>query len=173
MVEEESLMGNRKDEAQFIGQPAKVIQTEPAMVVEWPRTFLHRHTYGKLTPFFKGLQEGRLLATRCTNSKCSENRLWLPARADCPDCHQPMDWEEISHPVIGTIYTYTKVAYGGMGLEISEPYWQIDVELPGVCTIFKGWLRYGEPKIGMKVKAEFQKVPTNTILNIYWVPYEE
>jgi uncharacterized OB-fold protein len=71
------------------------------------------------------------------------------------------------------VYTYTKVAYGGMGLEISEPYWQIDIELPGVCTIFKGWLKYGEPKIGMKVKAAFQEEPTNTILNIYWVPYEK
>lgn len=166
-------MEKREDEARFIGQPAKIIQTEAAMVVEWPRTFLHRHTYGQLTPFFKGLQEGRLLATRCNNSKCSENRLWLPARADCPDCHQPMDWEEIPQPVIGTIYTYTRVAYGGMGLEISEPYWQIDVELTGVCTIFKGWLRYGEPRIGMKVRAEFQKVPTNTILNVCWVPHNE
>ena len=89
-------MENRKDEAQFTGEPAKVIQMEPAMVIEWPRTFLHRHTYGKLTPFFKGLQEGRLLATRCTNPKCPENGLWLPARADCPDCHQPMKYPSLT-----------------------------------------------------------------------------
>ena len=166
-------MEKRVDEAVFTGQPAKALETELALVIEWPRTFVHRHTYGKLTPFFRGLQEGRLLATRCNNPRCLENRLWLPARADCPDCHQPMGWEEIPKPIIGTIYTYTKVAYGGMGLEISEPYWQIDIELPGVCTIFKSWLKYGEPRIGMKVRAEFQKVPTNTILNVYWVPHEK
>ena len=166
-------MKNRKDEAHYTGQPAKIIEMEPAMVIEWPRAFVHRHTYGKLTPFFRGLQEGKLLATRCPNPACNENRLWLPARADCPDCHQPMAWEELPQPVIGTVYTYTQVAYGGMGLEISEPYWQIDVELSGVCTIFKGWLKYGEPRIGMKVKAEFQRKPVNTILNIYWVPYHD
>ena len=166
-------MKRRKDEAHYTGQPAKIVQMEPAMVVEWPRAFTHRHTYGRLTPFFKALQDGRLLATRCKNPRCPENRLWLPARADCPDCHQPMDWEELPQPIIGTVYTYTQVAYGGMGLEISEPYWQIDVELPGVCMIFKGWLKCGEPRIGMKVRAEFQKPPVNTILNVYWVPYEE
>lgn len=165
-------MTETTQETKFIGEPTKVIQMEPAMVIEWPRTLLHRHTYGKLTPFFKGLQEGKLMATRCKNRKCKEKKLWLPARADCPDCHQPMTWEEIPQPIIGTIHTFTKVVYAGLGLELSTPYWQIDVEIPDVCTIFKGYLKYGEPCIGMKVKVEFYKEnPTNTILNMYWVPY--
>jgi hypothetical protein len=29
----------------------------------------HFHTYGLLTPHFKGLVEGRLLATRCVNKR--------------------------------------------------------------------------------------------------------
>ncbi len=117
---------------QFIGQPARVQQTEPAMVIEWPRSITHRHTYGKLSPFFKALKEGKLLATRCVNPECEEKRLWLPPRADCPDCNQPMEWEELPQPVIGTVHTYARVEYAGSGIELTTPYFQIDVELPGV-----------------------------------------
>ena len=159
---------------QFIGQPAKVLEIEAAMVIEWPRSITHRHTYGKLSPFFKALKEGKLLATRCVNPECEENRLWLPPRADCPDCNQPMEWEEVPQPVIGTVYSYARVEYAGAGIELTTPYFQIDVELPGVCTIFKGYLAYGTAEIGMKVKACFRtENPTNTILDIYWIPYEE
>ncbi len=158
---------------QFIGQPAPVLQTEPAIVIGFPRSITHRHTYGKLSPFFEGLKKGKLLATRCVNPECKENRLWLPPRADCPDCNQPMEWEEVPQPIIGTVHTYAHVEYAGAGIELTTPYFQIDVELPGVCTIFKGYLAYGTAEIGMKVKACFRtENPTNTILDIYWIPYE-
>jgi uncharacterized OB-fold protein len=159
---------------QFIGQPAPVLQTEPAIVIGFPRNITHRHTYGKLSPFFEGLKKGKLLATRCVNPECKENRLWLPPRADCPDCNQPMEWKEVPQPIIGTVHTYAHVEYAGAGIELTTPYFQIDVELPGVCTIFKGYLAYGTAEIGMKVKACFRtENPTNTILDIYWIPYEE
>jgi hypothetical protein len=58
-------------------------------------------------------------------------------------------------------------------MELSTPYWQIDVDIPGLATIPKSYLLYGEPYIGMKVKAEFRtKQPTNTVLDYYWVPCE-
>jgi len=158
---------------QFIGQPAPVLQTEPAIVIGFPRSITHRHTYGKLSPFFEGLTKGKLLATRCVNPECKENKLWLPPRADCPDCNQPMEWEEVPQPIIGTVHTYAHVEYAGAGIELTTPYFQIDVELPGICTIFKGYLAYGTAEIGMKVKACFRtENPTNTILDIYWIPYE-
>jgi hypothetical protein len=48
------------------------------------------------------------------------------------------------------------------------------VEIPGLATIPKGYLLYGKPSIGMKVKAEFRtKTPSNTVLDYYWIPYEE
>ena len=62
----------------------------------------HFHTYGLLTPYFEGLTKGRLMATRCVNADChigkGNGEMWLPPRADCPDCHQPMVWEEIKNP---------------------------------------------------------------------------
>ena len=163
----------KNKEVRFIGEVARVHQDEPAIVIEWPRTMTHVHTYGMLSPFFQGLREGQLMATRCPNRNCRENRLWIPPRAHCPDCHTEMGWETLPNPVIGTIYTFTEVVYAGVGIELSTPYWQVDVEIPGLATIPKSYLLYGKPNIGMKVKAEFRiRKPTHTVLDYYWVPYE-
>src|SRR4030043_2081163 len=80
-------------ETKFIGKVSKIRQTEPRTVIEWPRALTHVHTYGLLSPFFKGLREGKLMATRCPNGKCTEKRLWIPPRAHCPDCPTEMGWE--------------------------------------------------------------------------------
>ena len=163
-----------RKEIRFIGQVTKVRQTAPATVIEWPRTITHAHTYGMLSPFFEGLRQGKLRATRCPNNGCQEKRLWIPPRAHCPDCFTEMTWETLPYPVIGRIYTFTQVVYAGIGVELSTPYWQIDVEIPGLATIPKSYLLYGTPQIGMKVKAKFRtENPTNTVLDYYWVPYEQ
>jgi len=164
----------KKEKVKLIGKPLKVELEDPAMVIEWPRTLVHHHTYGQLSKFFEGLKQGKLFATLCVNPDCLEKKLWLPPRADCPDCNQPMEWRELPQPVIGEIFTFTRVEYPGEGIELSTPYWQIDVKIPGLCTIPKGYLLYGEPHIGMKVKAGFRtKKPTNTILDLYWIPLEK
>lgn len=159
----------------YTGQPLEVVQENPEMVVKWPRALTHIHTYGKLSKFFQKLKEGKLLATYCPYSDCEEKRLWLPPRADCPDCNEQMAWTELTQPIIGQIYTFTKVEYPGEGIEIEYPYFQIDINLgPRFATIFKGYLAKGEARIGMKVQAKFRtQNPTNTILDIYWVPMEE
>src|SRR3990167_9483557 len=102
----------------------KVKEAGGAWVVDLPRfgeIWTHHHTLGMLTPYFKALTEGKLLATRCAHDDCPISRgkweLWLPPRADCPDCHQPMVWQEITKPV-GEIFTYTLGERGGSGLEI-------------------------------------------------------
>ncbi len=86
----------KREEVKFIGQVTRIRQTEPATVVEWPRTITHFHTYGMLSPFFEGLKKGELRATRCSNPKCAEKRLWIPPRAHCPDCHTEMIWKTLS-----------------------------------------------------------------------------
>lgn len=155
----------------YIGQPLKVEQEKPAMLVEWPRTLVHHHTYGQISRFFEELRHGKLFATRCVNQDCFEKKLWIPPRVDCSDCNMPMEWVELLKPILGKVYTYTLVERGGAGLELSTPYWQIDVEIPGLTTIPKSYLLYGTPFIGMKVKAGFRtRKPTNTILDLYWTP---
>jgi len=164
----------KRKETRFIGKITKIRQKEPATVIEWPRSLTHFHTYGMLSPFFEGLRKGELRATRCPNENCQEKRLWIPPRGHCPDCHAEMTWETLSNPVIGKIYTFTEVVYAGTGIELSTPYWQVDVEIPGLATIPKSYLLYGKPSIGMKGKAAFRtQTPSNTVLDYYWVPYEQ
>lgn len=157
--------------------PAKIDKAGGAWVVHIPRfgeEGTHFHTYGLLTPYFEGLAQGKLLATRCVNPGCPISKgngdLWLPPRADCPDCHQPMTWQEIRDPR-GYIYTYTHVERGGTGLEIECPYYQIDVKMEGVGTIVKSYLLDRRPiKIGDKVRARFRIGPdaTHTALDLCW-----
>ncbi len=162
-----------KYKVQFVGTPLLTVQENPT-VIEWPRTVTHYHTYGLLSKFFLGLKKRKLFVTYCPNPRCEEKRLWLPPRADCPDCHAGMRWTQLPNPVIGKVFTFTKVEYAGTGIELSLPYYQIDVRIPGLATIPKGYLLYGEPCIGMKVKAGFRtKNPTNTILDLYWTPLEK
>ena len=114
----ESVMSDTR-KIQYIGSGAPIRQHVPQMVVDFPRSMVHHHTYGLLSPFFVGLREGKLMATRCTNPACPENRLWVPPRADCPDCYERMVWEEIPQPVMGKIYAYTQVVYAGVGMELT------------------------------------------------------
>jgi uncharacterized OB-fold protein len=149
-----------------------------AWILHFPRfgeEGIHYHTYGLLTPYFKGLTNGQLLATRCVNPACpiskGNGELWIPPRADCPDCHQPMTWSEVKDPK-GYVYTYTYVERGGTGLEIACPYYQIDVKIEGVGTIVKSYLEGPGPvKIGDRVTARFRtgSDATHTCLDLYWV----
>ena len=166
-----------KEQVRLKTVPSKIDVVGESWVLHFPRfgeEGTHFHTYGLLTPYFKGLAEGKLMATRCTNPKCpigkGHGELWLPPRADCPDCHQQMVWQEIKDPR-GYIYTYTHVERGGTGLEIDTPYHQIDVKIPGVGTIVKSYLANREPiKIGDKVRARFRTgaEATHTCLDLYF-----
>lgn len=162
----------------LVGERPEIREAGDAWVVDVPRfgpAGTHHHTYGLLTPYFQGLEEGRLLATRCVNAQCpiakGAGELWLPPRADCPDCHQPMVWAEVPEAA-GYIYSFTYVERGGSGLEIPCPYYQIDVKIEGVCTIVKSYLQGAGPiKIGDRVTAAFRTGPhaTHTALDLYWV----
>lgn len=165
------------DKVKLITTASTIDVRGDAWVLHFPRfgkEGTHFHTYGQLTPYFKGLSEGRLMATRCVNPKCpvyhGNGEYWLPPRADCPDCHSRMIWEQIKKPH-GYIYTYTLVERGGAGLEIETPYYQIDVRMPRVATIVKSYLVDRKPiKIGDKVRACMRtgSQATHTCLDLYF-----
>jgi len=165
------------DKVRLQTTPATITETGDAWILHLPRfgeEGTHFHSYGLLTPYFKGLKEGRLLGTRCVCPECPISRgdgeLWLPPRADCPDCHQPMVWEEVEKPE-GYVYAYTYVERGGTGLEIECPYYQIDVKLDGVASIVKSYLLDRKPiKIGDRVRARFRtgSEATHTCLDLCW-----
>lgn len=151
------------------GTIAEVLREEP-LVIKNLKTWHHSHSYGGWGRFFKGLREGRLLATRCTNPRCAEKRLWLPPRCECPDCWHPMEWFDA--PTVGRIYTHTTVLYPGALFRAAAPCPLISVELDGVCTKLMSYLKEGTPRIGMPIRAVFNRErPTNTILDLAWVPH--
>jgi len=162
---------------QLATKPAEITESGDTWILHFPRfgpEGTHYHTYGLLTPYFKGLTKGKLLGTRCVNPGCpigkGDGQLWLPPRADCPDCHHEMIWQEIEIPE-GTIYAYTYVERGGSGLEIECPYYQIDIKLEGVGTILKSYLLDREPiEIGDRVRAVFRtgEDATHTCLDLAW-----
>jgi uncharacterized OB-fold protein len=150
------------------GTVAEVIQDAP-LVIKNLKTWFHSHSYGGWGKFFKGLQQGTLLATRCTNPDCPEKRLFIPPRVDCVDCWHRTQWVEA--PTVGTIYTFSEITYPGELFRAEAPVYLISVEIEGVCTKLMSYLWEGTPAFGMPVKAKFHtEHPTNTILDLCWVP---
>ncbi|RIK65177.1 MAG: hypothetical protein DCC65_12665 [Planctomycetota bacterium] len=151
--------------------PNKVLEkvSDDPLVVINPKTWGHHHSYGGWGRFFAGLREQKLLATRCTNQGCPEKRLWLPPRCECPDCWGTMEW--IEAPTQGRIYTWSVVKYPGELFKLPPGTPLISVEIEGVCTKLMSWLKEGEARIGLPVRAVFNTArPTNTILDLAWVP---
>ena len=95
--------------------------------------------------------------------------LWLPPRCECADCWHATEWVEA--PTVGKVYTHSTVLYPGAPFRASTPCPLISVEIEGVCTKLMSYLKEGDPEIGMPVKAVFNtENPTNTILDLSWVP---
>ncbi len=146
----------------------EVINKDPLTIAN-PKTWSHFHTYGGWGRFFVGLQQEKLLATRCVNAQCEENRLWVPPRCECPDCWHETEWVEA--PQQGTIYTWSVVKYPGELFKLPAGTPLVSVELEGVCTKLMSWLKQGKPEIGQRVRAVFNTAaPTNSILDLAWVP---
>ena len=146
------------------------------IVRENPRTIVHRHTYGGLSPFFKGLGRHDLGGTRCKSKSCKHTGIWLPPRVHCPDCWEKMEWVFVDTSE-ARVYTHSTINLPGEGFMLSTPCPLISVEIPGVCTNFMSYLsEFGEdePYIGMPVKPVFRwKARTFTILDISWVPRDD
>lgn len=153
---------------EFPGRVAEVLNEDP-LVIKNQKDWYHTHAYGGWGKFFRGLWEKKLLATRCTNPECAEKRLWLPPRCECPDCWQDMEWVEA--PTTGEVYTWSIIKYPGAPFRLPPNTPLISVELEGVCTKLMSWMKDGQPKIGLPIKAVFNtENPTNTILDLAWVP---
>jgi len=156
---------------------ATVLRSVDPMVIEKPRNPIHVHTYGGETPFFRGLAEGKLLATRCVNPKCvpagKSRTRFLPPRVYCPDCLERMKWEDITDLARRTakIHTHITVANPGAFNRVPVPCEIISVEIDNTSTIIMSYLRSGKPEIGMPIEPVFETAnPTYTILDLSGVP---
>lgn len=156
---------------------ATVVRSLEPLVIEKPRNPIHIHTYGGETPFFKGLSEGKLLATKCVNPKCDpsgkEGYYHLPPRVHCPDCLEKMTWEDITELARqkAKIHTHITVEHPGAFNRVPMPCELISVEIEGVATILMSQLVKAKPAIGMRIEPVFNtRAPTFTILDLAWRP---
>ena len=154
-----------------------VLRRRDPIVIEKPRAPIHIHTYGGESPFFKGLAEGKLLATKCKNKKCKpagkEGQVFLPPRVYCPDCLEKMEWVDVTEKARKTarVHTHITVAHPGAFNRVPIPCELISVEIEGVTTIIMSQLRNAKPEIGMPIEPVFETAkPTFTILDLAWVP---
>lgn len=156
---------------------ATVLRRLDPMVIEKPRNPIHVHTYGGETPFFKGLTEGKLMATKCLNAKCDpagqEGYYFLPPRVYCPDCLEKMEWVDVTEIARATakVHTHITVAHPGAFNQVPMPCELISVEIEGVTTLIMSQLTGGKPEIGMKIEPVFNTAkPSFTILDLAWKP---
>lgn len=124
------------------------------LIIKTPYEISYKHSYGKTSPFFQSLSEGKLVATRCDHCK----KTYLPPRADCPQCLKETTWVEISGK--GRIHTLTTLYYSGEKFLKDVPFQLVYVELEGVDTVFLTRLKSKDmkkAKIGMKVRMKISK----------------
>jgi len=139
-----------------------------------PRDMTYIHSYGGEAPFFEGLSQGKLLATRCDNPKCKyKGSVYQPFRIHCPDClrkNTVIDMTDIAKKS-AKVHTFMVCERSGAFNILDKPIKFINIEFDGVVTILMSYLSLGDPAIGMRVAPIFKRLsPTYTILDLSWVP---
>jgi uncharacterized OB-fold protein len=110
----------------------------------------------KTLPFWEGLKQGKVLATRCT--QCG--RIYFPPNADCSDCStSSLEWVELSKEA--EIETFTHVVIRPTSFQQNKPYTIAIGKLKEGVRVL-AWLtgfKLSEIKVGMKVKLVAKVTP--------------
>jgi len=124
------------------------------MVIDRASFAFYSHSYGLVSPFFRGLLEGKIKGTKCP--KCGT--VYCPPRAHCwnPVCKvAETDWLDL--PPTGTVHTFTCQCLAAAPFEhmlpLSMGWVQIDGADTNLATLLH--IRPRDLFIGMKVKMEF------------------
>mgnify|MGYP001626145674 FL=1 len=168
-----------------------VSKNKDPLIVDFPYSILYKHTFGEVSPFFVGLKNKRLLGTVCRNREKHKNGkdlLFLPPRADCPECMAEVtEWVDLTDADI-RIYTFTTAYFAGETFLDRIPYTLINIDVQGYDNSYSkltSTLVINEPgeiniglkdiRIGMKIKPKFKDVPLEKVdaSTLYFVPAEK
>jgi uncharacterized OB-fold protein len=115
----------------------------------------------KVADFVKYLEEGKIMATKCT--KCG--KLYFPPRADCPDdLSTEMTWQQISGKC--KLLTYTTAYFAPTGFENDLPYTIALAECEEnvkVYAFLSKDIKENEIRIGMELQLSPLKLPNGRI----------
>lgn len=159
----EGKKGNRRD---------KLSKAE-YMIIERPWDVIYTHSYGLVSPFFKGLLEKKLMGTSCPICK----DVFCPPRAHCwrNECNlQETEWIEM--PLKGTLHCYTILGFSAEAFLSDLPFTLAYVRVDGANTSIVGRLKEINPEdveCDMRVKIKFVDEPKGKPTDIYFVPAEK
>lgn len=134
-------------------------------LLELERRFHYRHSFGKTSKFFLGLEEGKLFATRCP--RCLN--VWLPPRAVCPEDLAVTSWTELSG--MGTLASWTVCPQAPAYIHTESPYVLAYIALDGAHTLLLHQLRNADPDTlyhGQRVSAVFTQGAAAHPLQRFW-----
>ena len=140
------------------------------LVIKFPYQVDYIHSYGQDSPWFAGLSNKRLLATKCPACKytCATPKL------ACPVCGSATEWIEL--PKIGKIHSFTVCYFGAEAFLPECPFVLALIEWKEANTLLLTRLLGVDPLkptldwIGMKVEAKFVRLSQFKPTDVYFVP---
>jgi uncharacterized OB-fold protein len=149
------------------------LKTDTYMIVHRPHGSLFHHSYGKVSPFFIGLLQGKLYGTKCP--RCG--LVYCPPRAHCfnPSCRlAETEWLELLKK--GEVHSYTVMAIAWPSMAHLQPLVGAMVRIEGTNTCLPMTMRDIDPEkvsIGLRVNISISKQPKGDLLDVYATPAEE
>jgi uncharacterized OB-fold protein len=143
------------------------------ILIEQPYDITYLHSYGQDSPFFAGLANGHFLANRDPETGYTYG---TPRGHDMYTGNET-EWVEI--PAEGTVHAFTVCHFGSEEFLPECPYVLVQVEFPGVNTLFLARLIGVDPEkastdwIGMKVKGRFRRLSKFQPTDVYFYLVED
>ena len=140
------------------------------ILIEQPYSITYLHSFAQDSPWFAGLSNGRLLVNRDPETGYT----YATPRAHDMYTGAETDWVEI--PAEGTVHAFTVCEFGSEECLPETPYVLIQVQYPGVDTLFLARLVGVDPEeasidwIGMKVKGRFRRLSKFKPTDLYFYP---
>jgi len=140
------------------GTVEEALKREPKdfMVIDRASAALYSHSYGLVSPFFRGLLDGKLKGTKCP--KCGT--VYCPPRAHCwnPKCAvAETKWLDL--PLRGVIHTFTIQCLAASPFANMLPFSMGYVKIDGADTTLPMFLHIDPKEIFIGQKVEIKFVP--------------
>ncbi len=148
----------------------KSLKSMGPILIEQPYNVTYLHSFGQDSPFFAGLANGHLLASKEPESGYT----YANPRGHDMASGRETEWVEL--PAEGTVHTFTVCHFGSEEFLPECPYVLALVEFPGVNTLFLARLIDLDPDdagldwIGMKVKGRFRRLSKFKPTDVYFYP---
>lgn len=152
----------------YEGQRSDQLTPHTYMVIDRPWDVMYTHSYGRVSQFFMGLLEKKLMGTKCP--KCGD--VFCPPRAHCWrfEC-KLAETEWIEMPLKGTLHSYAIMGFGGEAFLDQLPFILAYVRVDGANTMIAGRLtgiRPEDVECDTRVTIHFIDEPTGNPMDIYF-----